>query len=310
MAVIYTRSTRVTESLIARETAPAAATATMFQNMTSVSGGKAVAVPGELKGYAELHQRFGQLPWADLVRPTVDLCRNGFAVTLYLATDLAKYSDIIMESEALREMFVNPVTGALYRHGETMRRAQLADTLALIADQGADAMYSSNGAIGIGLVQDVQRLGGIMELQDLVDYRVQWKEPVRATIYGNLTLYSAPLPASGSVLAFLMNFVDEYLPADGASLQFYARLVEAFKFAYAKRTQLGDAPEAEAIAANLSEPSYAKGIRDALVDGVTSQEFGYYDGIFADFIDHGTSNVAVMAANGDAISITSTINTR
>lgn len=282
----------------------------MFQNETSVNGGKAVGIPGELKGYAELHKRYGRLEWADLVRPTVDLCRNGFAVTPFVAINLEIYRSTIMASVDLREIFVNPMTNDLYRRGERMYRLKLADTLSLIADQGADVMYSSNGQVGIGLVKDIQRLGGIIEQRDLIDYRVQWKRPVQTTIYGNLTLMSAPVPASGSVLAFIMNFVDDFLPADGASLQFYARLVEAFKFAYAKRTQLGDAVESEEITARLDDPNYAKGIRDAISEGITSQKFSDYDGIFADFTDHGTANVAVLTANGDAISITSTINTR
>lgn len=310
VAIVYTRLNQFVETLIARETAPAAATATMFQNETSVSGGKAVGVPGELMGYAELHKRYGRLAWAELVRPTVELCRNGFLVTEFLAVNLEKFRTAIMASSDLREMFVNPRTGELYRKDERMYRWKLADTLSLIADQGAEVMYSSSGVVGIGLVNDIQRLGGIIEQRDLMEYRVQWKSPEQTSIYGNLTMYSAPLPASGSVLAFIMNIVDGFLPADGDSLKFYARLMEAFKFGYAKRTQLGDAPEAVEVTRKLTDPNYAKSIRDSIADGVTSQKFSDYDGVFADFTDHGTANVAVIAANGDAISMTSTINTR
>lgn len=310
VATIYTRSNRFAESLIARETAPAAANSTMFANATAVNGGMAVAVPGELKGFAELHQRYGRLNWADLVRPTVDLCRNGFKVTQFLAMDLQKYKSTIMGSAELREIFVNPLTNELYHQGENMIRLKLAETLALIADQGADAMYSSNGVLGLGLVEDIKRLGGILTQDDLMDYRVQWKRPVQTIIYGDLTLYSTPLPASGSVLAFIMNFVDEFLPTNGSLLLFYSRIIESFKHAYAKRTQLGDAPEADEITSRLTDPNYAKEIRKSVIDGNTSQEFSDYDGIFADFTDHGTSNVAVLAANGDAVCITSTINTR
>lgn len=310
VAVIYTRSNQFAESLIARETAPAAATATMFWNVTSVDGGKAVGIPGELKGYAELHERYGRLEWAELVRPTIELCRNGFPVTQFLAINLQKYRTVIKESNDLGDIFVNPTTQELFREGEIMYRLKLADTLSLIAEQGADVMYTRNGEVGIGLVKDIQRLGGIIDQQDLIDYRVQWKSPVRTSIHLNLTLFSAPLPASGSVLTFIMNFVDGFLPEDGKSLQFYSRLMEAFKFGYAKRTHLGDGSEANAMNALLVDPSYAKGIRKTVSDQKTSQKFIDYDGVFADFNDHGTANVAVLAANGDAICITSTINTR
>lgn len=87
LMVIYNRDQRKAEFLNARETAPIAATKEMFVNnaAASVTGGLSVAVPGELKGYWELHKKYGKLPWATLVEPTIKLCKEGHIVTPYLA---------------------------------------------------------------------------------------------------------------------------------------------------------------------------------------------------------------------------------
>lgn len=65
-------------------------------------GGMAVAVPGELKGYWYLHQKYGDLPWKDLVQPTIDLCRSGIYITEYLARVFLLKVDLLYADPVLR----------------------------------------------------------------------------------------------------------------------------------------------------------------------------------------------------------------
>lgn len=102
---IYTKETGKAETLIARERAPLAATADMFVDKpagASVEGGLAIAVPGELKGYAALYEKYGRLPWKDLVQPTIDLCRKGHMVSNYLDGILSSRTEKIYSIPSLR----------------------------------------------------------------------------------------------------------------------------------------------------------------------------------------------------------------
>lgn len=73
--------------------------------MLFISGGLSVAVPGELRGYWALHERYGSLPWKDLFQPAIELCKNGHLVTSYLARVLKNREDKIKAIPSLR--FVN-----------------------------------------------------------------------------------------------------------------------------------------------------------------------------------------------------------
>lgn len=102
LATVYDAATGRVRALNARERAPAAAHPDMYANASSVVGGLAVAVPGELRGYGELYRAYGRLPWADLVKPTADLCRKGHRVTPYMGRVLGTYSDRIKAEPSMR----------------------------------------------------------------------------------------------------------------------------------------------------------------------------------------------------------------
>lgn len=238
LATIYTKSTRKVESLTARETAPKAATIDMYANRT-VDGPLAIAVPGELKGYWELHQRFGKLPWAALIDPTIDLCRRGHVVTGYLARILDGRETLIKDTPSLAEVFVNPATGHVWRENDLIKRIALADTLQTIADEGVDTLYN-NGTIAQKLIAEIRELGGILTTEDLMDYKVRWQEPEVSQIIQNYTMYTNPLPATGVLITMILNTLGGYVPSYSSVLSLH-RITEVFKFAYAERTELGDA---------------------------------------------------------------------
>lgn len=311
VATIYTRSTQVAESLIARETAPAAANVAHI--VSNVTGATSVAVPGELKGYAELHARYGRLEWSELVQPTIDLCRNGVMVSSALARHLEQFKDEILRSPDLAEIFINEGTELLYQEHDIMFRPKLADTLKMIANDGAESMYSINGELGASISAHVQQQDGFLQMQDFLDYAVRWERPVESDIYQNMKMYSAPLPASGSLLTFLLHFVSGFLPANNGELSFFSRLVEGFKFTYAKRGELGDShfeQDAALLASKLNDIQYAKSEQSRVDDGETSQAYNDYNAVFAGFLDYGAAHVSVLASCGDAVSVTSTINRR
>lgn len=203
-----------------------------------------MAVPSELKGIWELHQRYGKLPWRMLIEPSIDLCRTGHKVSRYFGDVLKRSEARIKIEPSLAEVFINPETNDVWVAGDIIKRPKLANTLELIAEEGVDTLYN-NGTLARMLVSEIKELGGLITTEDFMDYKVRWEDSI-STTFNNNTIHTVPLPASGSVLILILNVLNGFLPSV-RNMTFYQRFVECFKFAYAKRTELADhryAPEA------------------------------------------------------------------
>lgn len=103
LATIYTKSSGKVETVLARERAPFVATENMFENMTEMLGILSVAMPGEINGYAKMHQKYGRVPWKALIQLTIDLCRSGYLVNIHLQTALQIKRNTILADPSLRE---------------------------------------------------------------------------------------------------------------------------------------------------------------------------------------------------------------
>lgn len=191
-----------------------------------------------------MHQRYGSLPWRSLIQPTIDLCRNGHVVTEYFGTVLKIGESTIKSQPSLAEVFINPESNEVWVAGDVIQRPKLAETLELIAEEGEDTLYN-NGTLAQLLVNEIQELGGIITMEDFLNYQVRWEDTI-STTFSDSTIHTVPLPGSGSVLIMILNVLNGFLPLV-KNLTFYQRMVECFKFAYAKRTELADhyfSPEA------------------------------------------------------------------
>ncbi|CAG9802290.1 unnamed protein product [Chironomus riparius] len=308
---IYIKSKNLVECLDAREVAPKNAYETMFVNDTkksSLEGGLSIAVPGELKGMWELHQKYGKLPWSKLFEPVIKLCREGHEVTEYLARVLRIKEKDIKEIPSIREVFVNPETGEIWNAGDKIKRLALADTLEVISKDGADTIYKM-GKIGRQLLDDIKEFGGILTEEDFTDYKVKWVKPAEATLKGEQKLYSMPLTGSGAVLVFIMNLLKGFdLKKDTLS---YHRIIESYKLAYARRSELADpdfVESAKILVQNMTDPNFADLMRKKINNTRSFDNIEYYGGHFVSEEDHGTAHISILAPNGDAISATGTIN--
>ena len=136
-----------------------------------LSGGLAVAVPGEIMGYARAKELFGNpaVSWESLIQPSIDLARNGIPVTFSHASNLEGSKSSILKDPGMREIFINPKTNDVWKEGENYTRKNFANTLERIAKLGFQDFYE--GKTAKNFVQDLKQLGGIVSLQDLRDYR-------------------------------------------------------------------------------------------------------------------------------------------
>ncbi|XP_063225549.1 scoloptoxin SSD14-like isoform X4 [Bacillus rossius redtenbacheri] len=316
LMTLYLRGSQTAETLDARESAPAAATADMFRGRpeSSQTGPLAIGVPGELKGYWEAHKRHGRLEWAALVEPTIRICEQGYNMTKHVQDTLEIRAESIFNSSTLRAMFVDPATGKLKRQGSLIRPGKICSTLRAVAERGGDDLYT--GALAKTLAEDIASMGGIITEDDLRDYTVQWQEPVKVTLRDGERLFSVPPPGSGVLLAFILNILDGYnftrddLGSVAATTTTYQRVIEAFKYAYARRTELGDPRyvNVDDLIRNLTSQEYAALIRKKIQDNATMDDASKYGAVYYNQDDHGTSHISIIAPNGDAVSVTSTVN--
>lgn len=207
----------------------------------------------------------------------------------------------------MKAVFVDPTTDKVWTAGNIIKRIKLAETFEIVAKEGADALY--DGSLTDGFIQDIKDCDGIITKEDLKNYQVRWEEPVTTDLSDEYKLYTAPLPSSGVVLVFMLNILKNFLP--DRSPQSYHRIVESFKYGYAQRTHLGDmrfVPYIEPRVKNLTDPNFADYIRSNIVDYRTFTEFEHYGTNGSNREEHGTAHVSVIAPNGDAIAVTSTIN--
>ncbi|VDI74493.1 gamma-glutamyltranspeptidase / glutathione hydrolase / leukotriene-C4 hydrolase [Mytilus galloprovincialis] len=164
--------------------------------------------------------------------------------------------------------------------------------------------------------------GGIITENDLAGYKALLKDPLVVKLNSEKTVYSPPPPSSGAVVQFILNILDGYnlneksISCKQNEIVIWYRFIEAFKFGFAKRTGLGDGDvESEAFREKLNKflcTLTSKGFADQIRSQISdSQTFGtdYYDQTFFDRVNSsGTSHLSLLVPNGDAVSVTSTIN--
>ena len=302
-------------ALDARETAPLAATRDMSADGTSLTrGGKAIGVPGQIAGFYEAWKKFGKLPWKDLFAPAIAICREGFTVQRALNNAIKDTEEAIRNEPSLAEVFLKP-NGELYKTGDTMRRPVLGDTLEIIAKEGPEAYY--NGSLSGRIIADIQDHGGIITLDDLREYKAVWRQPSKTILRSrNLTVNTMPAPSSGPVLQYMLNILDGYdlRPSDiqgiEAKSRTYHRIVETFKFGFAERTFLAD-PSFEDVqdaVSNLTSRKYADATRERIIDDVTHPVEYYNPSVHTVMADSGTSHLCIVGPDGEAVSVTATIN--
>ncbi|CAG2223388.1 CD224 [Mytilus edulis] len=298
---VYERSKRAAYTILAREMAPREANETMYVGRSSTEGGLAVGIPGEIRGLWEAHQVGGKLPWKDLLQPTIKLLKEGYTVGIPVAIAMAAQTEVVKRQQGLKDLITNPQTGKFY-----LMKA---------------LMLFIMGTLTKDIVADIRDAGGIITEEDLAGYTAPTKDPLVIKLNKNETIYSSILPSSGVVYQFILNILDGYkLSTDSVSTKekeilTWHRIIEAFKFAYAKRTSLGDGDaeddafrrELDELVQNMTSETYAEDIRSQISD---SQTFGtnYYGPTFYDDVTTGTAHLSVLAPNGDAVSVTSTIN--
>jgi gamma-glutamyltranspeptidase/glutathione hydrolase len=308
-----------------REKAPAAATREMYLDPqgnvipdASEIGYKAIGVPGSVAGMVYAEHKYGKLTLKQVMAPAIRLAREGYVLTWEEAGDLQDRH--LAEFPESRRVFQR--NGDFYKAGETFRQPDLARTLQRISEKPDDFYH---GSLARELAAALQKGGGLVTADDLAHYEVKEREPVRGT-YRGYEVISAPPPSSGgTVLIESLNILEGYdlRTMGNRSAQSVHYTTEAFRRAFFDRAEfMGDPDFAKIPVAQLIDKKYAAAWRDAIdpahaspskdlrrpaVFSELEQYAASHPPMAPPESDH-TTHYSVMDAEGNAVSVTTTIN--
>jgi gamma-glutamyltranspeptidase / glutathione hydrolase len=275
--------------------------------MASTYGLRAGGVPGTVAGMHEALSRYGTMRWRDVVEPSVRLARDGFPVSESFARSLRGARERLERFPESRRIFLRD--GDFYRAGETFRQPELATTLDRIAREGWREFYFGKTASLIA--GDMAKRGGLITKEDLANYRVQVREPLRGSYRGHEILTAPPPSSGGTALLQMLGMLEGMKPAPHLTAARYHQYAEAMKLAFADRSEyMGDPDFVDVPVAKLLAPEYIDRLRGQIDPGRARPAAEIRPGLEAAGREGTeTTHYSVVDAAGNVVSNTYTINT-
>ena len=194
-----------------------------------------VMVPGAVKGWATLVQRFGKLTLAEDLAPAIAYAENGYPLSPLLAKMWERSTDIFNQRFAGKKEFDEwfktfTKNGESYHFGEVVKLPNHARTLRLIAETNADAYYK--GEIADQFVRQSQANGGYFSKRDLEEYECQWVDPISVHYHG-YDVHEIPPNGQGIAALMALNTLKEFDLKEKDCGETYHKEIEAMKMAFA-----------------------------------------------------------------------------
>ncbi|KAL2298593.1 hypothetical protein Nmel_015596 [Mimus melanotis] len=280
----------------------------------SKQGPQWIGVPGELRGYEEAHKRHGRLPWKALFEPTIKLLSE--PLTISPALDKILHHPVFSTlGKSLCPLLCDGQR--LLKRGETFRWRALQQTLQAVAEHGAAEFYG--GEIGRALVEDVSKAGSNLSLEDLRAYKAEVSSALNITLNNHTKVFAPGPPMGGAVLMFILKVLEDYkfhkasLATPEKKVETYHYIAEALKFGNMLRPHMSDPAfsEVQVPVGTLLSDQFAKFVRQKIDTRGDHPSIHYrlLDSLSNDkYRSMGTSHISVLAADGSAVSATSTIN--
>jgi gamma-glutamyltranspeptidase/glutathione hydrolase len=295
----------------ARETSPESATPAVYLDRhgdldtnRSENGPWSAGIPGLPAALVELSRKYGKLPLKTTLATAIRIARDGFPVYARLEKGYGERRAVMERYPGTRAVYL--ADGDPPKVGETFKQPDLARTLEVLAEKGSDGFY--RGDVAKKLLASVRDEGGKWTAEELANYKVREREPLRFR-YHDWNITTAPPPSSGGVaLAEILQM------ASGWDLQKLDKahrvhiLVEAMRRAYRDRTiYLGDPDFVQVPIRRLMSPDYAAGLRAGIhPDKATPSAL--LSGQPAPLEDNETSHFSIIDRDGNRVSATQTVN--
>ena len=239
-------------------------------------GWDSATVPGAVAAWVTMSQRFGKLPFAQLLAPAIDIAERGYAVPVVVQQKWAAAVPVICDQPGFRDAFMP--NGRAPHVGEQFRLPAAAHSLRLIADTQGAAFYG--GVIAEAAARHAHAHGGAMTVADFATYRPEWVAPIGmsypARDGGEYTLHEIPPNGQGIAaliaLGILKHFDLAAMPVDGVDSQHVQ--IEAIKLAFADTYRfVADPVGMQVTTEQLLAPAYLAE-RAKLIDLQRAQDFG------------------------------------
>ena len=281
----------------------------VVKNAANELGHRSVTVPGILRLFAEAHANFGSKPWQSLFTSAIAIAKDGWAIrphvyTMFTLDEAAygrrSYRDKLGYTADGRALYLRP-DGTPKRLGDMVYNPELAATLSIIAQDGAEAFYT--GKIGRAIIEDMQRHDGLLTAADLKKYRPRTAPPLLVSFRGYTVALPDP-PAGGIVVGEMLRILERFdLAAMGHNTPEYIRIVsEAMKIAgLDKEEHIGDPDFHPPPIDHLLSDQYA----DACAARIKRGERANLARVGADTKE--TTHISCIDANGMVVSLTHTL---
>ncbi|WP_199482541.1 gamma-glutamyltransferase [Vibrio owensii] len=324
-ALFYQHDKQKFLALDGRDEAPSSANPEMFVengevlSRNEILGPRSIAVPGTLRLLYTTHEQYGKLPWAELIKPAIDLASEGYAMNSYT------YDIVVREQSRLEQ---DPEVKALYWQGDEikptgtlMKNPKMAETLRNIAQQGDSYLYG--GEFGKHIVDTVNsRIDDQHEklsLDDFKNYQVKQREVIESDYRGN-KIVSFGYPASGGLMVSQsLELLEPYELSQMAKTDVEPwrlmteamRIAKADRIAYAGDPDFVEAPTAELLSREYLDerrgliPNEGVAKENPKVGQVTATQYAQYQG----FESKDTGHISIVDKEGNAIAMTSTVGT-
>ena len=298
-----------------RETAPAAASRDMFldnegnlDKQREYFSLQSAGVPGTVAGMLYALEKYGTLTREQALAPAIALARDGIPVSYSLFFEISASAQNLRKNPAAERQFFQP-DGSAYAVGDIWRQPDLAWTLSEISEEGINGFYG--GEVAQLITTEMESGGGLITAQDLADYRVVERQPVRGT-YKDFEIVSTPPPSSGGVhIVQMLNILEGYdLQAMGHNSAAYVHhLAESMKLAYADRSlYLADPDFVDVPVTQLIDKAYAEQQRQRIDSNVATPSVDIAPGQLLGSESTETTHYSVADRFGNVVSNTYTLN--
>lgn len=294
-----------------REKAPKAAHRDMYLDKAghvvpglSMNGPLSAGIPGLPAAMVHLAEKYGALPLAKSLQPAINQARKGFKVNEHYQR-MAKFRlEVLRESPAAAAIFLQ--NNEVPEPGFVVRQPDLASVLELLAEKGKAGFYQ--GELAKKMVAGTRDAGGIWTVEDLAQYNVVERQPIRGNYHGLKVTSAAPPSSGGIALVTMLNILSGFDLAQYDTVKRKHLIVEAMRRAYRDRAiYLGDPDFVDIPGERLLHPFYAAGLRATIhPDRATPSKL--LPGVSLPARAQDTTHFSVMDQQGNRVAATLTIN--
>lgn len=311
-------------SIDAREMAPAGAYSDMFKGREhkSMYGGLASGIPGELIGLWTLYESHGSknVTWQQLLEPVAEFVERGWRIDKRLAYALQIQKSAFAYFRKDWDFVFKSGTNKLLEEGDLMKRKALAKTLRYVGKKGGFAFYDAEDYIARSLAAKNQEWEGVITPDDFGKYKVVIQDASKLENFTakNLTVYTANGASSGPALIYGLSILNEFENRDfhDYDVEETHKLIEVMKWMASARSYLGDIGvyntnktqmrDHEKRYAKFRDPNHIKEVKGRITQ--KTHPWQEYDPAYEPNDPNGTSSLSVVDSQGNAVSITTTIN--